>query len=537
MAAARHRQGRHQRDLLPRRRGLRGRQQHLAGRRRRRGAWSSTPPTTTSRSSTASAAGGSWPSCCTHGHNDHINAALALAEATGAPMWLHPADTMLWDAVHPDRPARRRAGRRPARSRSAADARGAAHARAQPGWLLPARRRRRRRCSRGDTLFKGGPGATGRSFSDFGQIIESIRDRLLPLPADTVVHTGHGDDTRVGDEAPHLDEWIERDAEACDRTRRGARRPARPPFRGAAAAARHPPPGRPPGRDPGPPRGPGAARPRRAGAHAEQGHPGRLLGRDGRPTSTSCLSGLDLATATLLVRAFSAYFHLANIAEQVHRADERTAAGRRGRARSPGPSSEIAEAGLPLEEVERPARPPRAAAWCSPPTPPRRCASRSWPSAGGSPSCSSSGPNPRGHRGRPPADRAGDRRDRRPHLADRRAAPQEADAGGGGQLRRLLPRRPLRRRRCPTCSTTWPPTCGRLGVELAPRARPVRFGTWVGGDRDGNPNVTPEVTLRSARPPAPAGAAPADGDRRGPGQQAEHVDPRGRASPSRSKPA
>ena len=62
----------------------------------------------------------------------------------------------------------------------------------------------------GDTLFKGGPGATGRSFSDFGQIIESIRTRILPLPADTVVHTGHGDDTSVGDEAPHLDEWIAR---------------------------------------------------------------------------------------------------------------------------------------------------------------------------------------------------------------------------------------------------------------------------------------------------------------------------------------
>ena len=62
----------------------------------------------------------------------------------------------------------------------------------------------------GDTLFKGGPGATGRSFSDFGQIVESIRTRILPLPPATVVHTGHGDDTSVGDEAPHLDEWIAR---------------------------------------------------------------------------------------------------------------------------------------------------------------------------------------------------------------------------------------------------------------------------------------------------------------------------------------
>src|SRR5690606_6705702 len=42
---------------------------------------------------------------CTHGHNDHINAAPALADAVGAPIWLHPSDTMLWEVVHPDRPA------------------------------------------------------------------------------------------------------------------------------------------------------------------------------------------------------------------------------------------------------------------------------------------------------------------------------------------------------------------------------------------------------------------------------------------------
>jgi glyoxylase-like metal-dependent hydrolase (beta-lactamase superfamily II) len=62
----------------------------------------------------------------------------------------------------------------------------------------------------GDTLFQGGPGATGRSYSDFGTIIDSIRSRLLTLPAQTVVHTGHGDDTTIGSEAPHLQEWIAR---------------------------------------------------------------------------------------------------------------------------------------------------------------------------------------------------------------------------------------------------------------------------------------------------------------------------------------
>ena len=66
----------------------------------------------------------------------------------------------------------------------------------------------------GDTLFQGGPGATGRSFSHFATIIDSIRDRLLALPADTVVHTGHGDTTTIGAEAPHLEEWITRDIDA-----------------------------------------------------------------------------------------------------------------------------------------------------------------------------------------------------------------------------------------------------------------------------------------------------------------------------------
>ena len=62
----------------------------------------------------------------------------------------------------------------------------------------------------GDTLFQGGPGATGRSYSDFPTIVDSIRDRLLTLPGTTEVLTGHGDTTTIGAEAPHLQEWIDR---------------------------------------------------------------------------------------------------------------------------------------------------------------------------------------------------------------------------------------------------------------------------------------------------------------------------------------
>ncbi|HZT65641.1 MAG TPA: MBL fold metallo-hydrolase [Acidimicrobiales bacterium] len=63
----------------------------------------------------------------------------------------------------------------------------------------------------GDTLFPGGPGATKFPGGDFGAIIESIETRLFsPLPADTVVMPGHGDDTTIGRERPHLQEWIDR---------------------------------------------------------------------------------------------------------------------------------------------------------------------------------------------------------------------------------------------------------------------------------------------------------------------------------------
>jgi glyoxylase-like metal-dependent hydrolase (beta-lactamase superfamily II) len=146
---------------------------------------------------------------CTHGHNDHINAAVAVADATGAPIALHDADRMLWDVVHPDRGpdvaiedgARFEVGgvelvalHTPGHSPGGVSLHDAANTRVFAG----------------DTLFRGGPGATGRSFSDFPTIIESIRSRLLTLPAETLVHTGHGDDTTIGDEAPHLEEWIAR---------------------------------------------------------------------------------------------------------------------------------------------------------------------------------------------------------------------------------------------------------------------------------------------------------------------------------------
>jgi glyoxylase-like metal-dependent hydrolase (beta-lactamase superfamily II) len=132
-----------------------------------------------------------------------------LADATGAPVWLHPADRELWDMTYPERAPDRDLSDGQTITVAGADltvlhtpghSRGAVcfHLPGQ-GWLFS-----------GDTLFAGGPGATGRSFSDFGAIIGSIRDRLLVLDPETIVHTGHGADTTIGAEAPHLQEWIAR---------------------------------------------------------------------------------------------------------------------------------------------------------------------------------------------------------------------------------------------------------------------------------------------------------------------------------------
>jgi glyoxylase-like metal-dependent hydrolase (beta-lactamase superfamily II) len=145
----------------------------------------------------------------THAHDDHVRVAPALAEATGAPVLLHPDDRVLWNLVHPgttpggdlrDGQSIEVAGTTLNVVHTPGHSPGACcfHA---PGLGA---------VFSGDTLFKGGPGATGRSYSDFGTIIESIRKRLLTLPPETVVHPGHGDSTTIGAEAPHLDEWVTR---------------------------------------------------------------------------------------------------------------------------------------------------------------------------------------------------------------------------------------------------------------------------------------------------------------------------------------
>lgn len=146
---------------------------------------------------------------CTHAHNDHVNAVDGLVEATGAPVALHPQDRVLWDMEHPDQAPTTELAHGDVLSVAGTEL----HVLHTPGhapgavcFYAPALSA----VFTGDTLFQGGPGATGRSYSDFPTIVESIRHRLLVLPAETRVLTGHGDETTIGDEAPHLQEWIDR---------------------------------------------------------------------------------------------------------------------------------------------------------------------------------------------------------------------------------------------------------------------------------------------------------------------------------------
>ncbi len=142
---------------------------------------------------------------CTHAHDDHVRVAPELRERTGAPILLHPDDQPLWQLTHPDLlwDVDLADGQRldvggttlevlhtPGHAPGAICLYSADH-----GCVFT-----------GDTLFQGGPGATGRSFSDRTTIEESIRARLFALPDETVVHTGHGGDTTIGAERALLGE-------------------------------------------------------------------------------------------------------------------------------------------------------------------------------------------------------------------------------------------------------------------------------------------------------------------------------------------
>ena len=140
---------------------------------------------------------------CTHAHDDHVRVAPELADAVDAPILLHPDDAPVWALTHPDLEpdGPLKDGKRIiVGDISLTVLHTPGHA---PGAV----------CLyspdlgvifTGDTLFNGGPGATGRSFSDKDTLVASIREKLFALPDETVVHTGHGDSTTIGAEAESL---------------------------------------------------------------------------------------------------------------------------------------------------------------------------------------------------------------------------------------------------------------------------------------------------------------------------------------------
>ncbi|WP_406273945.1 MBL fold metallo-hydrolase [Nocardia sp. NBC_00881] len=145
---------------------------------------------------------------CTHGHNDHVTVAPELAEKLDAPLMLHPGDDVLWRMTHPDeRYLRIDDGQRIGVAGTEIEV---IHTPGHSPGSVCLHMPEAGMLFSGDTLFQGGPGATGRSYSDFPTIIDSIRDRLFALPEDTLVHTGHGEGTTIDAEAPHLAAWIAR---------------------------------------------------------------------------------------------------------------------------------------------------------------------------------------------------------------------------------------------------------------------------------------------------------------------------------------
>ena len=139
----------------------------------------------------------------THAHNDHIGAAREVADAVGAPIYLNPEDLVLWEQVYPDAKPDRELADGDVFEVGGATLKAIhtpAHSPGSTCFYLESEGT----VFTGDTLFNGGPGATGRSYSDYPTILASIRERLLTLPPETVVRTGHGDNTTIAAEQETL---------------------------------------------------------------------------------------------------------------------------------------------------------------------------------------------------------------------------------------------------------------------------------------------------------------------------------------------
>lgn len=143
-----------------------------------------------------------------HAHNDHCEIAPQLAAHYDTAIYLHPDDKQLWEETNGDAEFTELEDRQ--RILLAGEPIQVLHTPGHsPGcvvFYLPSEDT----LLSGDTLFSGGPGATGRKYSDFDTIIQSLQNVVFKLPEDTKVLPGHGDSTTVGAEAARIDEYIER---------------------------------------------------------------------------------------------------------------------------------------------------------------------------------------------------------------------------------------------------------------------------------------------------------------------------------------
>lgn len=140
----------------------------------------------------------------THNHGDHIVALKEVVSKTGADVFAHPDDPLPVEAeAIGDAAVVRGAG-----DLELSVLHTPGHSPGSVCFLLE--EAGETHLFAGDTLFPGGPGNTFGNREAFDTIMRSLEEKLFVLPDDTHVYPGHGDDTTIGTERPHLKEWRER---------------------------------------------------------------------------------------------------------------------------------------------------------------------------------------------------------------------------------------------------------------------------------------------------------------------------------------
>lgn len=146
---------------------------------------------------------------CTHGLDDHVGAAVEVAERDEAPVALHPKDRTSWQLVHPDDEADIEVEDGGVFEVADVELEVLHTPGHTPGGVCLY-------CEEldvvfaGDTLLKGGPAAEGPPSSDFATLLSSIGEKLFTLPPQTRVLSAHGEETTIADEEPAFEDWVAR---------------------------------------------------------------------------------------------------------------------------------------------------------------------------------------------------------------------------------------------------------------------------------------------------------------------------------------